>query len=92
MADGPPGIRRVFTRHRDNLDNLVRRKRGRRARAGVIGPRLHDHRGAHFLMAPIGCNLLQLGGKRAPSPAPWVYRPAMKAHVARHVALVGSRL
>jgi hypothetical protein len=92
MADGPPGIRRVFTRHRDDLDHLFRRQRGRRARAGVIGQRLHDQRGVHFLMVLIGFNRLQLGGKRAPSPAPGVYRPAIEAHLARHVALVGSRL
>ena len=92
MADGPTGIRRVFTRDRDHLDKLFRRKSGRRARAGVIGQSLHDHRGEHFIMAPIGFNLLQLGGKREPSLAPCVYRPAIEAHLARHVALVGSRL
>jgi hypothetical protein len=40
MADGPPGIRRIFTRHRDNLDQLCRRKGGGSARAGVIRMKL----------------------------------------------------
>ena len=66
MADGPPGIRRVFTRHRDNLDNLFRRKGGGRARAWVIGQGLHDHRGEGFVTAPVGFHLLQLGGEGAP--------------------------
>jgi hypothetical protein len=37
MADGPPGIRWVFTPHGDNLDNLFCRKGGGRTRAWVIG-------------------------------------------------------
>ena len=35
MTDGPPGIRWVFTRHGDNLDNLFCRKGGGRPRAWV---------------------------------------------------------
>jgi len=92
MTTGPSGIRRIFTRDRDHLDNLCRRKSGQRARARVIGQRLHDHRRERFSRAPIGCNLLQLGGQSQPSLAPYVYRPAIEAHLARHVALVGSRL
>jgi hypothetical protein len=92
MADGPPGIRRLFTRDRHKLDNLFRRKSGWRARARGIGQSLHAHRSEHFLRAPVGFNLLQLGGQSKPALAPWVYRPAIEAHLARHVALVGSRL
>src|SRR5207248_10497124 len=92
MADGPPVIRRLFTRDRNILDNLVRRKSSRRARAWVIGQSLHDHRSERFLRAPIGFNLLQLGGQSKPSLAPGVYRPAIAAHLARDVALVGPRL
>ena len=92
MADRPPGIRRIFTRDRNNLDNLFRRKSGWRARARVIGQSLHDHRGERFLRAPIGFNLLQLGGQSKPSLALCLYRPAIEAHLARHVALGGSRL
>ena len=92
MADGPPRIRRIFTRDCDNLDDLFRRKRGRRARAGVIGQRRHDHRGERFIMAPIGFNLLQLGDQREPPLAPCMYRLAIRVHLPRHVALLSSRL
>ena len=92
MADGPPGIRRIFTCDRNHLDNLFRRKSSRRARARVISQSLHDHRGERFLRAPIGFHRLQLGGQSKPSLAPCVYRPAIEAHLARDVALVGSRL
>ena len=92
MADGPPGIRRIFTRDRDNLDNLFRRKSGWRARARVISQSLRNHRGERFIRSPIGFQLLQLGGQSTPSLAPCVYRPAIEAHLARHVALVGSHL
>jgi hypothetical protein len=34
MADGPPGIRRVFTRDRNNLDSLFR---GYPLKAGQLG-------------------------------------------------------
>jgi len=92
MTNGPSGIRRRFTRDRDNLDNLFRRKNGRRARARMIGQSLLDPRSERFIRAPIGFNLLQLGGQSKPSLAPYVYRPAIEAHLAHHVALVGSRL
>ena len=92
MTNGPSGIRRSFTRDRDNLDNLFRRKSGRRARARMIGQSLLDPRRERFIRAPIGCNLLQLGGQSKPSLAPCMYRPAIEAHLARHVALGGSRL
>jgi hypothetical protein len=70
MAARPPGSRRVFTRHRDNLDNLLRRKGGRRTRAWVIGQGCHDHGGERFVTAPIDFNLLQLGGEGEPPLAP----------------------
>ena len=92
MADGPPGIRRVFTRDRDHLDNLFRRKSGRCARARAIGQGLHDHGGERFLRGPISFHLLQLGSQSQPSLAPCVYRPAIETHLARHVALIGSHL
>jgi hypothetical protein len=92
VPERPPGIRGVCTRHRDPLDPLCRRHRGRRARAGVSGQRRPDHRGAHGIMAPIGFPRLQRGGKRAPSLAPCLSRPALAVHLARHVARAGSRL
>jgi hypothetical protein len=92
MADGPPGIRGIFTRDCDNLADLFRRKRGRRARAGVIGQSRHEHRGERFIMAPIGFYLLELGGQCEPSLAPCMYRLTIEAHLPRHVALGGSRL
>jgi len=91
MADGPPGIRRVFTRDRDNLDNLFRRKSGGRARAWVIGQGLHDHGAERFVTALVGFQLCQLGGKGEPPLAPYPYRPAIEVHLAHHVALIGSR-
>jgi hypothetical protein len=92
MADGPPGILRIFTRDRDNLDNLFRRKSGRRARTRTIGQRLHDERGERFLRASISFKLLELGRQSQPALAPCGYRPAIEAHLTRHVALAGSRL
>ena len=92
MADGPPGSRWVFTRHGDNLDDLFRRKRGGRARAGVIGQSLHDHGGERFVTAFLGFHLLQLGGEGTPPPPPHLYRPAMDVHLAHAVALGGPRL
>jgi hypothetical protein len=86
MADGPPGILRVFTCHSDNLHDLFRRKRGRRARTGVIGQGLHDHGGERFVTACVGFHLLQLGGKGTPPSAPHLDRAAIE------VALGGSRL
>ena len=92
MADGPPGIHRVFTRHGDNLDDLLRRKSGWRARAGVIGQGLRNQGGERFVTALLGFHLLQLGGEGTPPPAPHLYRPAIEVHLAHDVALVGSRL
>ena len=91
MADGPTGIRRVFTRDRDHLDKLSRRKSGRRARAGVIGQGRHDHGAERFVTALVGFQLRQLGGKGEPPLAPHPYRPAIEVHLAHHVALIGSR-
>ena len=92
MADGPPGICRVFTRPRNNLDNLFRRKRGGRAGAGVIGQGLHDHGAERFVTALVGFQLLQLGGQGEPPAAPHPYRLAIEVHLAHHVALIGARL
>jgi hypothetical protein len=91
MTDGPPRIHRVFTRHGDNLDDLFRRKRGGRARAGVIGQSLHDHGGERFVTALLGFHLLQLGGEGTPPPTPHLYRPAIEVHLAHDVALGDSR-
>jgi hypothetical protein len=91
MADGPPGIRRGFTRDRDNLDNLFRRKSGGRARAWVSGQGLHDQGAERFVTALVGCQLRQRGGKGEPPLAPHPYRPALEGHLAHHVALMGSR-
>ena len=92
MADGSPGICRVFTRHGDNLDNLFRRKGGRRARAWVISQGPHNHSGERFVTALVGFQLCQLGGEGAPPPAPYLYRPAIEVHLAHDVALGDSRL
>src|SRR5439155_14336428 len=92
MAHGPPGIPRLFTRDRDNLDHLFRRKSGGRARAWVISQGLYDHGAERFVTALLGFKLLQLGGKGAPPLAPRPYRPALAVHLAHHVALIGSRL
>ena len=92
MADGPPGIRRVFTRDRDNLDNLFRRKGGGRAWAWVIGQGLYHHGAERFVTALVGFKLRQLGGKGEPPLAPRPYCPAIEVHLAHHVALIGSRL
>ena len=92
MADGPPGIRRVFTRHGDNLDNLFRRQSGGGTRTWVIGQDLHKHGGAHFITALVGFSLRQLGGEGAPPSAPHLYRPAIEVHLAHDVALIDSRL
>jgi hypothetical protein len=92
MADGPPGICRVFTRNRNNLDNLFRRKRGGRAWAGVIGQGLHEHGAERFVTALVGFQLLQLGGQGEPPAAPHPYRLAIEVHLAHHVALIGARL
>ena len=92
MADGPPGIRRVFTRDRDNLDNLFCRKGGGRAWAELIGQGLHDPGAERFVTALVGFKLRQLGGKGEPPSAPRPYRPAIEVHLAHHVALIGSRL
>ena len=92
MADGPPGICWVFTRHGDHLDNLFRRKGGGGARAGVISQGLHHHGGERFVTALVGFHLLQVGGEGAPPPAPHLYRPAIEVHLAHDVALIHSRL
>jgi hypothetical protein len=92
MADGPPGICRVFTRDRNNLDNLFRRKSGGRAWAGVIGQGLHDHGGERCVTALVGFQLLQLGGQGEPPEAPRPYRPAIEVHLAHPVARIDSRL
>jgi hypothetical protein len=92
MADGPPGIRWVFTRHGDNLDHLFCRKGGGRPRAWGIGEGLHDYRGEGFVTASVGFYLLQLSGAGAPPPAPHVYRPTIEVQLAHDVALGGSRL
>jgi hypothetical protein len=91
MADGPPGIRWVFTRHGDNLDNLFCRQGGGRPRAWVIGSGLHDDRREDFVTAPVGFHVLQLRGEGAPPPAPHVYRPAIEVQLAHDVALSGAR-
>ena len=92
MADGPPGLCRVCTRNRHNLDNLFRRKRGGRAWAGVIGQGLHDHGAERFVTALVGFPLLQLGGQGEPPAAPYPYRLAIEVPLAPHVALIDSRL
>jgi hypothetical protein len=92
MADWPPGIRWVFTRHGDNLDNLFRCKGGGGARAWVIGQGLHNQGGERFVTALVGFHLLQFGGEGAPPPAPHLYRPAIEVHLAHDVALIASRL
>ena len=92
MAAGPPGICRVFPRHRNHLDNLFRRKRGGRAWAGVIGQGLHDHGAERFVTALVGFQLLQLEGQGEPPAAPYPYRLALEVHLAHHVALRGARL
>jgi hypothetical protein len=92
MADGPPGIGGVFTRHGDNLDNLFCRKGGGRTRAWVIGSGLHDSRGEDCVTAPVGFHWLQLRGEGAPPPAPHLYCPAIEVQLAHDVALGGSRL
>jgi hypothetical protein len=92
MADGPSGICWVFTRDRHNLDNLFRRKRGRRAWAGVIGQGLHDRGAERFVTALVGFKLRQLGSQGEPSSAPYPYRLAIEVHLAHDVALIGSRL
>ena len=91
MADGPPGIRWVCTRHGDNLDNLFCRTGGGRTRAWVIGSGLPEHRGEGCVTAPVGCHVLQLSGEGAPPPAPHLSRPAIEVHLAHDVALGGSR-
>jgi len=92
MADGPPGICRVFTRNRNNLDNLFRRKSGGRAWAGMIGQGLHDHGAERFVTALVGFQLLQLGGQGEPPATPHPYRLAIEVHLASHVALIDARL
>ena len=92
MADGPPGIRRVFTRDRDNLDNLFRRKSGGRAWAGVIGQGLYDYGAERCVTALVGVQLLPLGGQGEPPAAPHPYRLALEVPLAQHVALLGPRL
>jgi hypothetical protein len=92
MADGPPRIRGVCTRHGDNLDHLFCRQGGGRTRAWVIGEGLHDHRGEGFVTTPVGFHVLQLRGEGAPPSAPHVDRPAIEVHLAHDVALGGSRL
>ena len=91
MADGPPGIRRVFTRHGDNLDNLFRRQGGRRARTWMIGQGPHNHGGERFVTALVGFHLCQLGDEGAPPPAPHLDRPAIEVHLAHDVALGDSQ-
>jgi hypothetical protein len=92
MADGPPGIPRVCTRHGDYLDDRFRRKRGGRARAWMIGEGLHDHGGECFVTARVGFHRRQPGREGAPPPAPHLDRPAIAMHLAHDVALGGSRL
>src|SRR4029450_9469414 len=64
----PPTIRPLMgsTPPRDNLDNLLRRKGGRRTRAWVSGQGCHDHGGERLVTAPIDFNRLQLGGEGEP--------------------------
>jgi hypothetical protein len=90
-ADGPPGIRRGCTRDRDHLDHLVRRKRGGRTRAWVLGQGRHDHGAERFVTALVGCQRRQLGGQGEPPLAPHPSRPAIEVPLAPHVALIGSR-
>jgi hypothetical protein len=90
MADGPPGIRRVFTGYGDNLDNLFRGKSGGRARAWAIGQGLHNPGGERFVTALVSFQLLQLGGEGAPPPAPYLYRSAIEVHLTHDVALGSS--
>jgi hypothetical protein len=92
MADGPPGIRWVCTRHGDKLDKLLCRKGGGRTRAGVIGEGLHADRGEDCVTAPVGFHGLQLRGEGAPPPAPHLDRPAIAVQLAHDVARGGSRL
>jgi hypothetical protein len=91
MADGPPGILRVFPCHSDNVHDLFRRTRGRRARAGVSGQGLHAHGGERFGTACVGFHLRQLGGQGTPPSAPHRDRAALEVHLAPDVALGGSR-
>ena len=91
MADGPPGIRRGFTRHGDHLDQLFRRQGGGGARARVLGQGLHQHGGERFVTTLVGFHLLQWGGEGAPPPAPHLDRPAIAGHLAHDVALMDSR-
>jgi hypothetical protein len=92
MADGPPGSRRVFTGHRDKLDNLFRRKGGGRPRAWVIGQSCPNHGGERLVTIPVDFHLRQLGSKGEPSLAPRLHRPTIEVELAHHLALVGSRL
>ena len=92
MADGPPGIRRVFTGHRDNLDHLFRRQSGGRPRAWVIGQSCPAQGGERLVTAPVDFHLLQLGSQGAPSLAPCLHCPTLEVELAHHVALGGSRL
>src|SRR4029434_4262929 len=92
MADGPPGICWVFTRHRYNLDDLFRSKGRGCARAWVIGQGLLDHGDEYFVTAPVSFNLLELGGKGKPALMPRTYRSAIEVHLMRHIALRSSRL
>lgn len=92
MADGPPGIRRVFTRHGDNLDNLFRRKSGGGTRTWVIGQALHKHGGEHFITTLVGFYLSQFGGEGAPPSAPHLDRLAIEMHLAHDMALSDPRL
>src|SRR5262249_50474254 len=90
MADGPPGICWVFTRHRHNLDDLFRSKGSGCARTWMIGQSLHEHSDEHFVTAPVSFNLLELGGKGKPPLMPQAYRSAIEVHLTRHLALRGS--
>lgn len=92
MADGPPGICRVFTPNRNHLDKLFRRKRGGGAWAGLSGQGLHDHGAEHLVTALVGFPLLQRGGQGEPPAAPHPSRLAIEGHRAHHVALSDSRL
>ena len=92
MADGPPGIRRVFAGHGDHLDKLFGRQGGGRTRARVIGEGRHDHCREGFVTAPVGFHVLQLRGEGALPSAPHLDRPAIEVHLAHDVALGGSRL
>jgi len=92
VTDGPPRLRRGLTRHRDNLDDLFRGKGGWRPRAEAVGQDLCDLGGEHFIAEPFGFHLRQRGGEGTPTAAPRVHRPTVQGHLARQLAVRGSRI